>query len=186
MLTFKHKDYTITVTDATALGLDTALNYDAIYIEDKEHYTSLQAICLYHKDSLINRVLLGAAGGGTGVYERTALITDKHLVTCCCDTVFCLSLIDLQLLWKTKADLATCFAIYQYRQDYIVHGEVEISRLDQRGNIIWQNGGSDIFVTLNGDSSLVLLEDTIVAIDFEFSKYVFDYDGRTISYAKQT
>ncbi len=186
MLTFKYEDYTVTVTDVTALGFDTASTYDAFYLEDKGNYTSLQAICVYCNGLLVNSVLLGSTGGSIGVYEHTALITDAHLVTCCCDKVFCLSLPDLQLLWKTKADLATCFAVYPYRQDYIVHGEVEISRLDQMGNIVWQNGGSDIFVTLNGGSSLVLLEDTIIAIDFEFSKYVFDYDGRMISYAKQT
>ena len=99
--------------------------------------------------------------------------------------MFRFSLAGLQLLWKTKADLATYFAVFPYRQDYIVHGELEISRLDQWGNIIWQNGGADIFATPHGDSSLVLLQDMIIATDWEFSKYAFDYDGRTLSYTKQ-
>lgn len=186
MLTFKHEDYTVTVTDATALGVDRALTYDAVYIEDEGNYTSLHAICVYCNGLLINSVLLGSTGGDTSVYEHTALITDAHLVTCCCDTVFCLSLPDLQLLWKTKADLVTCFAVYPYRQDYIVHGELEISRLDQTGNIVWQNSGADIFVTPSDESHLILLEDTIIATDWEFSQYVFDYDGRTLLYTKKT
>lgn len=186
MLTFKHEDYTITVTDATALGLDKASTFDAVYIEDEGNYTSLQAIYVFCNGLLINSVLLGSTGGSTGVYEHTALIIDAHLVTCCCDTVFCFSLAGLQLLWKTKADLATCFAVYPYRQDYIVHGELEISRLNQRGNMVWQNSGADIFVTPSGDSHLILLEDTIIATDWAFSQYVFDYDGQMLSYIKQT
>ena len=58
------------------------------------------------------------------------------------------------------------------------------SRLDRQGNIIWSVSGADIFVTLKGDSDIVLLEDRIIAIDFENSKYEFDYDGNTLSYTK--
>jgi hypothetical protein len=186
MLTFTLKEYTITIADATAQGLDNASAFEALYLDDKNHYTSLQAVYIYHNGLLISSVMLGASGGSTGVYEHTALVANDCLVTCCCDTVFCLSLPGLQLLWKTKADLATCFAIYRYRQDFIVHGELDISRLDLTGNLIWQNSGADIFVTPHGDSNLLLLENTIVATDWEFSIYVFDYDGRTLLYTKLT
>jgi hypothetical protein len=186
MLTLNHNQYTITITDATAQDLNNVSEFDALYLGDKVQYTSLQAIGVYCNGLLISCVLLGATGGSTGVYDHTALIGNDCLVTCCCDTVFCLSLTGLQLLWKTKADSTTCFAIYQYQQDYIVHGELEISRLDQTGNLVWQNSGADIFVTPSGHSHLTLLEDTIVAIDLEFSKYVFNYDGRMLAYTKQT
>jgi hypothetical protein len=184
MLTFHVNQHTITINNATAQDLNNGAEFDTLYLDNKYRSTSMQAIHLYHNDILIRNVLLGASGGGTGVYEHTALIDGAQIVTCCCDTVFCLSITGLELLWKTKADLATCFAIYPYKQDYIVHGEVEISRIDRTGNIVWQNSGADIFVTLNGDSNLVLLEDTMVATDFEYSKYVFDYDGNTVSYTK--
>jgi len=51
------------------------------------------------------------------------------------------------LQWKTKADVATCFEIFKYRSDYIVHGEMAISRLSADGDIIWQQSGADIFVS---------------------------------------
>ncbi|MBS7565757.1 hypothetical protein KHS38_15215 [Mucilaginibacter sp. Bleaf8] len=183
MLTFNVNEYTITVNDATSHALNNLSGFDAVYLNDDGYKpTSMQAIHLHSDGVPLKSILLGATGGGTGVYDNTALIDNDRLVTCCSDTVFCLSTTRLDLLWQTKVDMATCFAVYQYQQDYIVHGELEISRLDSRGNIVWQNSGADIFVTPHGDSNLILLEDGIVATDFKFSKYVFDYDGNAISY----
>jgi hypothetical protein len=185
MLTFNINQYTITVKDATSKDLDNLSGYNALYLNDDGYKpNSMQAIELHSDEVLLKSILLGATGGGTGVYDNTALIDNDRVVTCCTDTVFCLSVTGLDLLWSTKADIATCFAVYRYQQDYIVHGELEISRLDREGNIIWQVGGADAFVTLEGNSDIVLYEDRIIAMDFEYSKYVFDYDGHTISYTK--
>ncbi|WP_345954181.1 hypothetical protein [Mucilaginibacter sp. PAMB04168] len=185
MLTFNVNQYTITVKDAISRDLDNLSGFDVVYINDDGYKpTSMQAIHLHSDGVLLKSIVLGANGGGTGVYANTALLDGDRLVTCCSDSVFCLCATSLELLWKTKADWATCFAIYKYKQDYIIHGEVELSRLDRSGNIVWQQSGADIFVTPHGDSNLLLLEDSIVAIDFEFSKYVFDYDGNTISYTR--
>lgn len=185
MLTFNVIQYTLTVKDATSQDLDNLSGFDAVYINDDGYKpTSMQAVHLHCDGVPLKSILLGATGGGTGVYDNTALLDNDRLVTCCSDTVFCLSATGLDLLWKTKADTATCFAVYQYQHDYIVHGELEISRLDREGSIVWQQSGADIFVTLEGNSDIILYEDNIVAMDFEHSKYVFDYDGKTISYTK--
>jgi ABC-type ATPase with predicted acetyltransferase domain len=42
------------------------------------------------------------------------------------------------LLWWTKADQATFFEINKYQESDIIHGELEISRLDKDGKITWQ------------------------------------------------
>jgi hypothetical protein len=185
MLTFNVNQYTITVKDAISQDLDSLSGYDALYFNDDGYKpNSMQAIHLHSDGVLLKSILLGADGGGTGVYANTALLDNDRVVTCCADTVFCLTVTGLDLLWKRKSDIATCFAVYQYQQDYIVHGELEISRLDREGNIIWQVGGADAFVTLEGNSNIILYEDSIVAMDFEYSKYVFDYNGNTLSYTK--
>jgi hypothetical protein len=59
------------------------------------------------------------------------IIEDKRLLICCSDSIFCLSIPDLTLLWRTRADEATCFEILKYQDSYIVHGELEILRLDK-------------------------------------------------------
>ncbi|AMR30737.1 hypothetical protein A0256_04525 [Mucilaginibacter sp. PAMC 26640] len=185
MLIFNVNQYTITVKDATSQDLDNLSDYDALYLNDDGYKpNSMQAIHLHRDGVPLKSILLGANCGGTGVYANTALLDGDRLITCCSNTVFSLSVQSLEMLWKTKADWATCFAVYQYQQDYIIHGEVELSRLDRSGNIVWQQSGSDIFVTPEGSSEIILFEDSIVVIDFDYSKYVFDYDGNTISYTK--
>ena len=100
---------------------------------------------------------------------------------CCSDSVFCLTIPTLLLQWKTKADFATCFEIFKYKLDYIVHGEVEISRLSADGDLIWQQSGADIFVTpKSNEDDFVVTDDYILATDWDNRKYRFDFDGNVI------
>ena len=59
----------------------------------------------------------------------------------------------MNLKWNTQADEVTCFQIYVLQEDYIIHGELEISRIDKNGNIKWQYSGADIFVTSDGEEA---------------------------------
>jgi hypothetical protein len=185
MLSFTVQQYRIDLSDATSNYKDNLNDVEYLYLGPKDiEPTSVQSIRLYENEELLRQIFLGARGGGTGVWKDTALVNGDQLVSCCSDSVFCLSIPELELLWECQADPATCFAIHLYQQDYIVHGELEITRLDSKGNIVWQYGGVDIFVTLTGDSSIILNENHIAATDFEYSKYKIDYEGHTISYEK--
>jgi hypothetical protein len=57
---------------------------------------------------------------------------------------------------------------------------MEISRLNKDGEIIWQQGGADIFVTQDGTENFILNEESIVVKDWNNDIYRFDYDGRLI------
>lgn len=185
MLSYTVQRYRIDISDATSNYEDNLNDLEHLYLSPKNiEPTSVQSVRLYEKEELLKQVFLGAKGGRTAVWKDTALVNGDQLVSCCSDSVFCLSIPGLELLWKCQADPATCFAIHGYQQDYIVHGELEITRLDSKGNIVWQYGGADIFVTLTGESSIILNEDHIAATDFEYSKYKIDYDGHTLSYEK--
>ena len=85
-----------------------------------------------------------------------------------------------KITWRTKADTATCFEIYKYQESYIIHGELEISRLDNDGKILWQKIGADVFTTLDGEDNFVLTDNNILATDWENNKYKFDYHGRSV------
>lgn len=63
---------------------------------------------------------------------------------------------------------------------YLVHGEIETSRIDNNGNIVWQFGGSDIFVSFDEEYSFRLFSDHIQLIDFYNKKYKLDFDGKVI------
>lgn len=185
MLTFTIGLYHLEITSeisydgGTAYSLD---QYDAVYLNE-DHYepTSLHTIKLYQGGKLIKNVLIGAVGGGTGIHKSSQVIEQERMIICCGDTIFCLFLPELALLWKTKADWATCFEIFKYLDDYIVHGEVDISRIDKNGKIMWQQSGADIFTTVEGKDDFILTEDHILAIDWEYRKYKFDFDGNVLS-----
>lgn len=157
---------------------DNTNEYDFVYLtaSDQRHTTAI-GIKLYKIDQLLASAIIAATGGGTGIHDHSQVIEDNQIVVCCSDTVFCLSIPDLSLLWQTKVDDITCFEIYKYKDSYIVHGELEISRLEKNGKILWQKSGADIFTTPEGDSSLQLTNDLIVVKDWENRVYKFDYEG---------
>ena len=157
---------------------DNVHQYDFIYISDEEYSTTQIGIKTYQAGSLLKSALISASGGGTGIHQTSFICEEEILTICCCDSVFCLSLPYLSLLWKTKADLATCFQIFKLGTGYIVHGEVEISRLASDGQIIWQQSGADIFTTFNYvNDSFVISDNYIIATDWGYRKYKFDLDG---------
>lgn len=133
--------------------------------------TSKYGLRIFQDDKEINSCVLIGAGGATEVHNDLYLIDNNQIVICCCDTVFCLTLPFLELKWKRKADLVTCFGIYKLEDDYIVHGEIEISRLSNVGDIKWQFSGRDIFVSLDGDEAFTLHKDHIALIDFSNQRY---------------
>jgi hypothetical protein len=63
-----------------------------------------------------------------------------------------------------------------YRNDYIVHGELEISRLDRKGQLIWQFTGSDIFTTPNGHDTFEIGQTTIKAKNWEETIYELEIE----------
>lgn len=177
MRTFTIADYQLEVADATTDDE----HYDYYYVNDDGYKrTSLVSIRLLKDGNLVKSTLIGASGGGTVVHERSIIFADDKLVTCCSDTVFCISIPELTLKWKTKADWATCFEIFKYQVDYIVHGEVDISRIDKDGKIVWQRSGADIFTTLEGKDTFVITDQYILATDWEHRRYKFDFDGNII------
>ncbi|WPU94643.1 hypothetical protein SNE25_03795 [Mucilaginibacter sabulilitoris] len=156
--------------------------YDAVYGKDSEYrFTAVYEISVFLTNDLLKRVLIRAKGGGTAIHKTSLVIEEDLIVICCSDTVFCLSLPELTLLWNTKADLATCFEVFKYQSDYIVHGELEISRLSRNGEIIWQQSGADIFVsTKSNEDNFAITDNYILATDWDNRKYKFDFDGNII------
>ena len=100
---------------------------------------------------------------------------------CCSSQIFNLSIPNLNLNWQTKADGATCFEIFELNQDFIIHGELEISRISKEGRIIWQRCGADIFTTIEGkEENFKLTDKFIFATDWGNRNYQFDFEGNGI------
>jgi hypothetical protein len=160
---------------------DNNFSYDFEYFADINYKPStVFGIKIFENNKLLDSVVIGASGGATTYHENAAIFEEERLLLCCSDTIFCLSIPDLVLMWRTKADLITCFQIFKYQDNYIVHGEIGISCLDKNGNIIWQQSGENIFVVMDDTPDFILEKDYIMVRDFKNKIYKFGYDGSII------
>ena len=186
MNTYEHNELRIEVSDDPTYGVDSEDNnfkYSKHYFGDgaKDYPTSKHSIKIFKHDELINDCIIIGSGGATGIGTNSSIFSGEEILVCCCDTIFCISVGDLQLKWLTRADQVTCFGIYDLGGYYIVRGETEISRLDKNGNIVWQFGGLDIFVSFDQDNAFKLNNDSIDRFDFKGVRYRIDFDGNILS-----
>jgi hypothetical protein len=186
---YKIGKYIIEIFTDETYKVDSAENineYDFEYLEAENEYNStFVGIKLYENEELKKSILIGSEGGNTGINENSKIIEENRVIICCANKIFCLSFPELNLLWKTKADEMTCFEIFKKDNFYIVHGELEISKLDENGKILWQKSGADIFTTISGKNDFELNEKYIIATDWENRIYKFDYEGNEYTDMKQ-
>lgn len=184
MTQYKTGKYRIDIYDDqtfTEGPADNVNQYDFVYFDKSDYiFPSIFGIKIFQDNTLLKSAIIGSIGGGTGIHDTSTIIENDRLLICCSDTVFCLSIPDLKMLWRTKADQATCFEIYKYQDSYIIHGEIEISRLDKDGKILWQQIGTDIFITVDGKDGFIITDNFILATDWENRKYKFDFNGQSI------
>jgi len=157
---------------------DNLFTYENIYLNgDTDVLTSIIGIKFFEDNNLISNCLIGAKGGGTGIHPNSTLINLNGLVVCCSDTIFRLTIPTLDLEWKIKADMTTCFEIFLLEKGYVIHGEMEITRLDKNGQIVWQRSGRDILVTPEGVNDFIVYDNYILATDWDYNRYKFDFNG---------
>ena len=132
---------------------------------------------LYENGTELNSAIIGAEGGATGLHKTSQIIESNRILICCCDSVFCLELPTLNLNWKTKVDWATAFEIFKIENGFIIHGELEITRIDNDGKVVWQNSGADIFVSQDGNGEFEVREDFVKATDWDNRMYKWNLNG---------
>jgi hypothetical protein len=168
-------------TNYSSSSTDNIKYYNKAYISgDNNPPINQIGIELFENNELIASCLIASDGGVTGINENSILISYGGIVVCCGNTVFKLTIPNLNLEWKTVSDTSTCFGIYYLNQDYVVHGELEISRLDIKGNILWQHSGQDIWTTEKGVDDFDVYDNYIVATNWEYSRYKIDFNGRIL------
>lgn len=183
-MTKVYKQFVIEIIDEPDYKDDSSDNifrYSKIYLGNDSVYrtTSRHGIKVYHEDLVIYSCKITGTAGATIVDENSFIIDGDQLVICCSDTIFCLSLPDLDLKWNIQIDPITCFQIFKQNDDYLVHCETQVTKLDKNGKIIWQFGGADIFVSLD-DEAFRIENDGILLTDFSNRKYKIDFDGKLI------
>jgi hypothetical protein len=181
-MTTRFKEYTVEVVDDpgfTPGSVDNSFNYDKAYFDHPEYQaTSKHGIKVTKDGQHITSAIICQTGGATGIHDNSFLITADYLLICCCDTVYSFKLPWLTLNWKKKFDAATCFAIYPFKDDFIIHGELEIKRVDMDGNVKWEFSAKDIFVTQDGKEAVKLIGDRIEVTDWDGDTYILNGDGQ--------
>lgn len=168
-------------TDYKVAAMATPKLYSKLFLsDDNSQATSKIGIEIFEEDTLVTSCLIGSDGGHSGLTGDTTLISYGGLVVCCGNTVFKLTIPNLDLEWKTVADTMTCFGIHYLEQDYVVHGELEITRLDKNGKIVWQQSGRDIWTTPDDRDDFSVTDDYILATDWQYNCYKYDYNGNLI------
>ncbi|GEP52808.1 hypothetical protein FNO01nite_34800 [Flavobacterium noncentrifugens] len=183
-MTTKYNQYTIQITSNSAYESDSKYNindYRNVYFEESEYILpSIFGIKIFENDNLVNSAILGVGGGATTIHQGSLVVSKNRLQICCGNFVFCLSIPELKIIWKTQADEITCFGIYKIDEEFIIHGEMQISKIDKNGNIVWKFGGRDIFVTIDGKDNFSITNNIICVRDFQNYIYKVDLDGNEI------
>jgi outer membrane protein assembly factor BamB len=161
-------------------SVDNSQQYTHVFSDKKrdDYFGSAKhGVKIFEGDKLVKSALLIGSGGGTGIHETCSLIDDNKLLVCCGDSVFCLALPNLNLEWRTEADTATCFEIFQYKSNYLIHGELEITCLDKAGRVNWKFSGSDIFTTPTGKDTFKIVDGMVYATNWD--NVTFQLDANT-------
>jgi hypothetical protein len=135
----------------------------------------------------INTCLIKGLDGGC--YLHTASDTDssqsvkldeEDLILSIGFTLLSFNLSTMQVNWAIRPDRAELFEFYDLEDDILVRGELEIHRVDKKGNILWSYGGRDIWVNIDGQKEIEINKDTLKLIDFESNEYWIDLNGKTL------
>ena len=174
----KHTIELIRVENYSENSTDNLTSYEIIHFMESDYvFPTKIGLKTYENEKVISSAIIGSIGGGTGIHKNSQIIEKDRILVCCSDSVFCLSIPNLDLIWKTQADQASCFEIFKFNESYIIHGEMEISRLDLNGKIMWQKSGADIFTTEKGTDDFEITESFIRATDWENRTYKFNFNG---------
>ncbi len=183
-MTFEIGEYKVQIineSDHSPGSKDNNSNYEKDYTTESDYNLPTKfGIHILEKGIEINNAIIGAEGGASALHETSQLIENNRIMICCGDTIFCLDLPSLNLNWRTKADEATTLEIFKIENGYIIHGELEITRIDENGKIIWQKGGSDIFMTVDGNDDFEVKDNHIKATDWGRRVYKWNFDGTEI------
>ena len=181
-MTTSFKEYTIDIVDDANYTLGSADNshtYDRVYFEETEYRpTSKHGIRITRDGQSVASAIICENGGATGIHDNSFIITGDVLLICCSDAVYSFKLPTLGLNWRKKLDAVTCFGIYPFKGDYIIHGELEIKRIDLHGNIKWDFSAKDIFVTRDSSEAIRFNGNTIELTDWDGDQYVLNENGR--------
>jgi hypothetical protein len=187
-MTINHQEYTVEVYDDPSYSFmsdDNVNTYDFEYPNDINYLdrylrSSHHVIKVTRKGKEIASAILCECGGTTLIHENSQIVHDDYIIICASGMVYCLNIPSLSIVWKKRLDPATCFSIYKFEDDFIVHGELQISRITSFGEIKWDFSSRDIFISSIGKQAFEIIDKKIILLDWNKNTYTLDGNGKLI------
>ena len=143
-------------------------------------YRSRHFIILKEFGIEISNITIYQTNSISGIFEDTFIVEDDKIWVISGNTIYCLEIPSLKLIWHKEFDLVTNFSIHKLKNDFIIRGELLIFRISKEGEIIWSFGGRDTWFNPEGYDELTIEDNAIRLFDFDSNEYVIDFDGNQI------
>ncbi len=131
--------------------------------------------------SFQSRTRIGLVGSFFSNPDHCAVLDGANLIVLMNDIIVHIHLESMEIISHKEIGDTPYFALYLIHKGYIVHGELEILRLDNAFNRIWDFRGSDIFVTQDATHEpIIIAKDQILLEDWNGIRYALDMDGKLI------
>lgn len=188
MMKIQYEDYELIILNEPFYkvnSLDNIREYKLEYKgEGQTKQVSKHGIRIRNKitNTEISSAIICESGGATIIHDNSFIIRNSQIYICVCNKVYCLKLPSLEIEWIKQLDDITNYSINSFKNDFIIHGELEIIRLNQNGDIVWRFGGKDIFVSETGKNNFCIDKSLIEVKDWKGNKYIINEYGQEISY----
>lgn len=113
--------------------------------------------------------------------QSVKLVGNNLIISFGC-TFYSYNLNRQEINWKTKPDDFHLFEFYDLEGDYLLRGELQIHRINNNGSVLWSYGGCDVWVNIDGEKEVDILEDKIRLTDFAGNIYLIDYNGEILEF----
>lgn len=163
-------DDTYTVNSA-----DNTVKYDKVLdpFNLNTHYKVLSIAVNYEGGEHLLALVCGYM-----TYNDCAVLRDDDLVILSENYLLSLDPQKCEITAVQKLDIfESTFGIYLYKNDFIIYGELDISRVDKDFKLLWRVDGEDIFVTQDGSPAFEMNDENITARDWLGNVYSIGYDG---------
>lgn len=185
-----YKEYEIELLDDrdySTQSVDNTRNYQFEYskgaeIEERIYPNSKHGIRVIEKSNKkeIASAIICENGGATTIHPKCSIVENDKIWICAGDKIYCLNIPTLEIDWYGRFDYATNFSIYHFHDDFVIHGELEIFRINRKGEVVWRFGGRDIFVTRKGEDNFRIQGNEIMIKDWDGYVYNIDENGKEI------
>lgn len=160
-------------------------SFDYVF-DPKDHITDEFHLAFSIKvESKCRMVTIALIGSFFANNDQCAVLDGSTLTVLMDNEIFVLDLESISLVQYTAIGNESYFAIYPIENEFIIHGEETILRINKDFDQVWRFGGSDIFATPDVDKeTFAISNDKIFLEDWNGCKFILDLDGKLLQETK--